>query len=109
MVIPQGMSYANIAGLEYIYGMYSACIPTIIYAIFGQSRQLAVGPVAMVSLLVEAGLQGLLSKEQCPEWYARSSDDEMKQQYEFCPEPYTQLAIMTAMVVGVIQILSCFP
>jgi len=108
MAIPQSMSYAKIAGLPYVIGLYSACMPTIIYAIFGQSRQLAVGPVAMVSLLVEAGLQGLLTEEQCPEWYARSSEDNMKQQYEFCPEPYTQLAIMTAMVVGVIQILSCF-
>ena len=40
--------------LPYINGMYSACVPTLIYAFFGQSRQLAVGPVAMVSLLVEA-------------------------------------------------------
>ena len=43
--------------------MYSACIPTLIYAFFGQSRQLAVGPVAMVSLLVEAGLNGQLGPE----------------------------------------------
>ena len=43
--------------------MYSACVPTLIYAIFGQSRQLAVGPVAMVSLLVEAGLNGQLGPE----------------------------------------------
>lgn len=49
--------------LPYINGMYSACVPTLIYALFGQSRQLAVGPVAMVSLLVEAGLNGQLGPE----------------------------------------------
>ena len=58
MVIPQSMSYASIAGLPYIYGMYAACTPAMVYAIFGQSRQLAVGPVAMVSLLISAGLEG---------------------------------------------------
>jgi len=65
MVIPQSMSYANIAGLQYIYGMYSACVPTFVYGFFGQSRQLAVGPVAMVSLLVEAGLRGQLDVAKC--------------------------------------------
>merc|ERR1719284_403109 len=68
MVIPQSMSYASIAGLQFKYGMYSACVPTMIYAFFGQSKQLAVGPVAMVSLLVEAGLRGKLTPEECPAW-----------------------------------------
>jgi sulfate transporter 4 len=108
MAIPQSMSYATIAGLPYVYGLYSACVPTLVYAFFGQSRQLAVGPVAMVSLLIEAGLRGQLSEDECPAWYARSGADEMKAQYEFCPEEYAQLAILTAMVVGVIQLLACF-
>merc|ERR1719428_1484706 len=60
MVIPQSMSYASIAGLDYIYGMYAACVPAFIYALLGQSRQLAVGPVAMVSLLMNTGITGLL-------------------------------------------------
>ena len=67
MVIPQSMSYANIAGLPYIYGMYAACTPAMVYAIFGQSRQLAVGPVVMVSLLINAGLEGPI-QEICPGW-----------------------------------------
>merc|ERR1719359_2558964 len=74
MVIPQSMSYANIAGLDYIYGMYSACIPTLVYGFFGQSRQLAVGPVAMVSLLTEAGLRDKVPKDMarsdsCKAWF----------------------------------------
>ncbi|CAK9075072.1 unnamed protein product [Durusdinium trenchii] len=97
MVIPQSMSYGAIAGLPYINGMYSACIPTLIYAFFGQSRQLAVGPVAMVSLLVEAGLNGQLGPECTVEG---------KPQYETCPQEYVGLACLTAAVVGVMQILA---
>merc|ERR1719440_190425 len=72
MLIPQSMSYANIAGLEYKYGLYTSVLPVITYALMGSSRQLGVGPVAMVSLLVEVGLQGLLTKEECPEYYTQN-------------------------------------
>src|SRR5690625_3208149 len=56
MLIPQGMAYAMLAGLPPVIGLYAATIPLIVYALFGTSRQLAVGPVAMVSLLVFAGV-----------------------------------------------------
>jgi SulP family sulfate permease len=56
MLIPQGMAYAMLAGLPPIYGLYASIFPLIIYAIFGTTRQLAVGPVAMDSLLVAAGV-----------------------------------------------------
>lgn len=56
MLIPQGMAYAMIAGLPPIYGLYASLVPLVIYALLGTSRQLAVGPVAMVSLLVAAGV-----------------------------------------------------
>ena len=56
MLIPQGMAYAMLAGMPPIYGLYAATIPLIIYAIFGTSRQLAVGPVALVSLLIASGV-----------------------------------------------------
>lgn len=59
MLIPQGMAYAMIAGLPPVFGLYAALIPQIIYAIMGTSRQLAVGPVAMDSLLVASGLGAL--------------------------------------------------
>jgi len=108
MVIPQSMSYGAIAGLPYSNGMYSACVPTLVYALFGQSRQLAVGPVAMVSLLVEAGLAGALSEEECPEWYAMGAENSPKAQYELCPEQYVQLAVLTALVVGVFQVVGAF-
>jgi SulP family sulfate permease len=56
MLIPQGMAYALIAGLPPIYGLYAALVPLVVYALFGTSRQLAVGPVAMVALLVAAAV-----------------------------------------------------
>ena len=59
MLVPQGMAYAMIAGLPVVYGLYAALVPQIVYGFFGTSRHLAVGPVAMDSLLVAAGLGGL--------------------------------------------------
>lgn len=56
ILVPQGMAYAMIAGLPPVYGLYASFFPVIVYAIMGTSRQIAVGPVAMDSLLVAAGL-----------------------------------------------------
>ena len=44
MVIPQGMSYANLAGLPYAFGLYGAFVPCIVYAFFGTSKQLVSMP-----------------------------------------------------------------
>lgn len=52
MLVPQGMAYAMLAGLPPVVGLYASMVPLIVYALLGTSRQLAVGPVAMVSLLV---------------------------------------------------------
>lgn len=82
MLIPQGMAYAMLAGLPPIYGLYASIVPLILYAIFGTSRQLAVGPVAMVSLLVLAGVGEIA---------------------EVGSDRFIQLAIMTAMGVGLFQ------
>lgn len=56
MLVPQGMAYALLAGLPPVVGLYAATVPLIVYALFGSSRQLAVGPVAIVSLLTLAGV-----------------------------------------------------
>ena len=72
MLIPQGMAYAMIAGLPPVYGLYAALFPQIVYAIMGTSRQLAVGPVAIDSLLVAAGL-GALSLTTNAEYIALAS------------------------------------
>ena len=52
MLIPQGMAYAFLAGLPPQYGLYAAIIPLFLYALLGSSRNLAVGPVAIASLMV---------------------------------------------------------
>jgi|GEM_PF-56176 len=61
MLVPQGMAYAMLAGLPPVVGLYASMVPLLAYAIFGTSRQLAVGPVAMVSLIVASGVGGLTS------------------------------------------------
>lgn len=51
MLVPQGMAYAILAGLPPQHGLYASILPLIIYGLLGTSRYLAVGPVAIVSLL----------------------------------------------------------
>ncbi|MCF6347573.1 MAG: sulfate permease [Flavobacteriaceae bacterium] len=84
MLIPQGMAYATIAGMPAVYGLYASIVPIIIYAILGTSRQLAVGPVAMVSLLTATAIgsfEGLSASD------------------------YILYAILLAFLVGAIQFL----
>lgn len=56
ILIPQGMAYAILAGVPPIYGLYAGLLPLIIYAIFGTSRQMSIGPVAVSALLVLSGV-----------------------------------------------------
>lgn len=56
MLIPQGMAYAMLAGMPPIYGLYGGLVPLFIYGLMGTSRQLSIGPVAVSSLLVLAGV-----------------------------------------------------
>jgi sulfate transporter 4 len=57
MVVPQGMSYALLAGLPVVYGLYGACVPVLVYTLLGTSRHLAVGPTAVSSLLTGSVLR----------------------------------------------------
>ncbi|CAM8897794.1 unnamed protein product [Rhodiola kirilowii] len=82
MLVPQAMSYAKLAGLQPIYGLYSGFVPIFVYVIFGSSRQLAIGPVALVSLLVSNVLGKIVD-----------SSDAL----------YTELAILLALMVGVLE------
>lgn len=60
MIVPQGMSYANIAGVPSVYGLYGSFLPLMVYALLGSSRQLGVGPVAVTSLLIGSGIKNML-------------------------------------------------
>ena len=56
MLIPQSLAYALLAGLPPEAGIYASIVPIILYAVFGTSRALAVGPVAVVSLLTASAI-----------------------------------------------------
>ncbi len=56
MLIPQSLAYALLAGLPPEMGLYASILPLVIYALFGTSRTLAVGPVAVVSLMTAAAV-----------------------------------------------------
>ena len=62
MLVPQAMAYALLAGLPPEVGLYAATVPVVVYALFGTSRQLAVGPVAIVSLLTATALGSLVEE-----------------------------------------------
>ncbi|WP_299015968.1 solute carrier family 26 protein [uncultured Polaribacter sp.] len=87
ILIPQGIAYALIAGLPPIYGLYCALVPQVMYAIFGSSRQVAVGPVAMDSLIVATGVSTLAVAGS---------------------ESYIAIAILLAFMVGAIQLIMGF-
>ena len=59
LLIPQSLAYAMLAGLPPAAGLYASMLPLLAYALFGSSRTLAVGPVAVVSLMTAAALQPL--------------------------------------------------
>ena len=82
MLIPQGMAYALIAGLSPVYGLYAALVPNLIYALTGSSRKLAVGPVALDSLIVASSLAAMKLAT---------------------PEAYIAMALFLALLVGVLQ------
>ncbi|MDW3213208.1 MAG: solute carrier family 26 protein [Ilumatobacteraceae bacterium] len=63
LLVPQGLAYALLAGLPPQVGLYASIVPVIVYAIFGTSRQLAVGPVAIVSLMTATALGGLYEQD----------------------------------------------
>ena len=83
MLVPQGMAYAMLAGLPPIVGLYASIVPQLVYVVFGTSRQLAVGPVAMDSLMVAASVGAIATQGS---------------------EQYVALAVMLGLMVGLIQV-----
>jgi len=82
VLIPQSMAYAQLAGLPAYYGLYASFLPGIVAALFGSSRQLATGPVAVVSLMTATALEPI----------ARLS-----------PDNYLIYAVILALIVGGFQ------
>ena len=82
VLVPQSMAYAQLAGLPAYYGLYASFLPGIIAALFGSSRQLATGPVAVVSLMTASALEPIAGAN---------------------PELYIAYAVMLAFMVGIFQ------
>ena len=87
MLIPQGMAYALIAGLPPVYGLYAALVPNLLYAFTGSSRKLAVGPVALDSLIVASSLAAMKLGSL---------------------EDYISMALFLAFLVGILQLVMGF-
>lgn len=82
VLVPQSMAYAQLAGLPAYYGLYASFLPGIVAALFGSSRQLATGPVAVVSLMTAAALEPLA----------------------LSPDLYVAYALSMALMVGLFQL-----
>ncbi|MCK8600746.1 SulP family inorganic anion transporter [Desulfoferrobacter suflitae] len=82
ILIPQSMAYAQLAGMPAYYGLYASLLPPMLAALFGSSRQLATGPVAIVSLMTNAALAPLATAGS---------------------EAYIAYAILLALIVGLFQ------
>lgn len=93
MVVPQGMSYANSAGLPSVFGLYGAFLPCLVYALLGSSRQLAVGPVAVTSLLIASNLRSLIPCSQAITNANAPSDPD-------CQAQYNKASIQLAFIVA---------
>jgi SulP family sulfate permease len=83
VLIPQSMAYAQLAGMPAYYGLYASFLPPMVAALFGSSRQLATGPVAVVSLMTSASLEPLATAGG---------------------EGYIAYAILLALMVGIFQL-----
>tara|TARA_R110002072_G_scaffold158486_1_gene309451 strand:- start:3150 stop:4859 length:1710 start_codon:yes stop_codon:yes gene_type:complete len=59
MVIPQSLAYALLAGLPAVVGLYASILPQLVYTLFGTSKTLAVGPVAIIALMTGAALSSV--------------------------------------------------
>ena len=82
VLVPKAMAYAQLSGLPVYYGLYVALVPAVLGALWGSSRQLATGPVAIVSLMTAAAIAPLAVP---------------------FGEEFVGLALLLALMVGVIQ------
>lgn len=83
VLIPQSMAYAQLAGLPAYIGLYASFLPVMIAAFWGSSRQLATGPVAIVSLMTAAALEPLATAN---------------------PDGFITYAALLALLVGLFQL-----
>jgi sulfate permease, SulP family len=83
ILVPQGMAYALLAGLPPIAGLYASTVPAIVYALFGTSRHMPVGPPALMALLTFTGVSAVAEPGS---------------------EEYISLALLLALMAGALQL-----
>ncbi|HEY9150969.1 MAG TPA: SulP family inorganic anion transporter [Gammaproteobacteria bacterium] len=83
ILVPQSMAYATLAGLPVVYGLYASFLPVIIASLWGASRFLHTGPVAMLSLMSAAAIEPLATRGS---------------------EEFIQLSLTLALMVGVLRL-----
>ena len=83
ILVPQSMAYASLAGLPVVYGLYASFLPVIVASMWGASRFLHTGPVAMLSLMSAAAIEPLASRGS---------------------EEFIQLSLLLALMVGVLRL-----
>ena len=64
VAVPVGIAYAGLAGLRPEVGLYSSLLPLVVYAIFGSSRQLIVGPDAATCAVIAAAIAPLAAGDE---------------------------------------------
>ena len=84
ILVPQSMAYANLAGLPVVYGLYASFLPVIVASMWGASRFLHTGPVAMLSLMSAAAIEPLATRGS---------------------EEFIQISLLLALMVGVLRLL----
>jgi len=83
ILVPQSMAYASLAGLPVVYGLYASFLPVIVASMWGASRFLHTGPVAMLSLMSAAAIEPLASRGS---------------------EEFIQLSMLLALLVGILRL-----
>ena len=83
ILVPQSMAYATLAGLPVVYGLYASFLPVIVASLWGASRFLHTGPVAMLSLMSAAAIEPLATRGS---------------------EEFIQLSLLLALMVGVLRL-----
>ncbi len=84
ILIPQAIAYALLMGVPPIYGLYACLVPLLLYAVFGTSRQLSIGPVAVTAILVMSGVSQLADP---------------------FTDTFVELVLFTGLLIGVLQII----
>ncbi len=84
VLIPQGLAYSILAGMPPVYGLYASLVPLVVYSVFASSRYLSVGPVAIMSIVILAGVSS----------FARPGTME-----------YIEMVLLVGLISGVFQII----